>query len=140
MADPDFFDALVLGAVLLGGVFASVYVGFFLVPAFWILLLVGWPVIIVTLAGYEFLRRSARAEVMRGRSPLLLRPPTTKFCPVCGTFLHIEATDCPTCGLRLLPTYGKTNPPAKFCIECGSPLEGGSRYRRGRCPRCGVYR
>jgi len=43
MADPGFFDGVILGAVLLTGVFVSVYVGFFMVPALWILILVGGP-------------------------------------------------------------------------------------------------
>ena len=140
MADPGFFDGVLLGAVLLTGVFVSVYVGFFMVPALWILILVGWPMIILTLAGFELLRRTSRDEVMRGKDPPFYTPPTTKYCPSCGTLLHVNAPDCPACGLRLLPVYDVQTPAAKFCAECGTVLEHGSRYRRGWCPRCKAHR
>lgn len=140
MSDPDFFDGLILGSILLTGVFASVYVGFFLVPAFWILILCGWPAIIATLAGYEILRRYSRAEVMTGRTAPFSTPPIAKFCPACGTLLPAEATGCPMCGLRLLPRYDVRTPPPKFCLECGTDLREISRYRRGWCPTCQVYR
>ncbi|HTD80665.1 MAG TPA: hypothetical protein VK723_00800 [Thermoplasmata archaeon] len=140
MADPGFFDGVILGAILLGGVFVSVYVGFFMVPALWILLLCGWPLIIVTLAGFELLRRTSRDEVMRGRESPFFIPPSTKYCQACGTVLNVNATACPACGLMLLPTYDVSTPTPKFCERCGSVLEFASRYRRGWCPRCKAYR
>lgn len=140
MADPGFFDGVILGAVLLTGVFVSVYVGFFMVPALWILLLCGWPLIIVTLVAFELLRRTSRDEVMRGTHTPFYIPPRTKYCPACGSVLDVDAAGCPSCGLMLLPTYDVRSPPPKFCERCGSGLEFASRYRRGWCPRCEVHR
>jgi len=140
MADPGFFDGVILGAVLLTGVFVSVYVGFFLVPAFWILLLCGWPGIIATLVGFELIRRTSRDEVMRGKESPFYVPPTTKYCRACGTRLDVNVADCPACGLKLLPTYDVQTPSPTYCAECGTPLEYASRYRRGWCPRCNTHR
>ena len=86
LADPGFFDGLILGSILLGGAFISVYVGFFLVPAFWIVLLCGWPLIIVTLVSFELWKRYSRSEVMRGKGLPFMTPRTTKSCPYCGTW------------------------------------------------------
>ena len=140
MADLGFFDGLVLGSVLLGTVFAVVYVGFSLVPAFWIAPLIGLPMILAIVSAYEFLRRSSRTEVMRGVGPRFLKAPSTKYCPACVSPWHVDATDCLACGRRLLPTYHRDIPPARFCLECGASLESASRYRRGWCPRCREYR
>ena len=140
LADPGFFDGLILGSILLGGAFISVYVGFFLVPAFWIVLLCGWPLIIVTLVSFELWKRYSRSEVMRGKGLPFMTPRTTKSCPYCGTWVHVEATVCPGCGIRLLPTYRTDTPPPRFCLVCGTMLEGAMRYGRGWCPRCEEYR
>ena len=140
MADFGFFDGLVLGTLLIGAVFVIVYVGFFLVPAFWIAPLCGVPILLLIVAAYEFLRRSSRDEVMRGVAPRLLGEPRTKYCPACGTLWPVDALNCLACGLKLLPTYDTNTPPPRFCLECGSPLEAASRYRRGWCPQCQEYR
>ena len=126
--------------MLIGTVFAVVYVGFFLVPAFWIAPLLGLPVIIAIVAVYEFIARSSPSQVMRGVAPRILREPLTKYCPACGTAWPVAATDCLACGWKLLPTYHRDVPPAQFCLECGSELESASRYRRGWCRRCRAYR
>ena len=98
MTDLGFFDGLVLGAVLLGSVFAVVYVGLFLVPAFWIAPLLGLPLILAIVATYEFLRRSSPTEVMRGVAPRILRAPPTKYCPSCGSGWPVDAAVCFVCG------------------------------------------
>ena len=139
-ADLGFFDALVLGSILLAAVFGTLYVAFFLVPVFWIVLLCGWPVILLIVCVYSYLRRFSRSDVMTGGTPLFATPPMAKFCPACGTAWDVNSTDCLACGRKLLPRYDVWTPPALFCLECGSALEAVSRYRRGWCPGCRVYR
>jgi len=136
--DPGFLDGVILGTLLLAGVFGSVFVGFFFVHAFWIVFLCGWPVIIGTFLVYEAVRRYMEGEPILGR-PAIGAPPVAKFCPVCASVLEPDATTCGACGWRLPPRYAKP-PPPKFCLACGTSLEHASRYRRGWCPQCKEYR
>jgi len=137
--DPSFLDAVVLGTLLLAGVFVSVFVGFFLVHAFWIVFLCGWPVIIGTFVVYEAVRRYMEGEPILGGAPASGGPPVPRLCPACSSVLEPDATVCPACGRRV-PSWFGAKPPPKFCMGCGAPLEYASRYRRGWCPRCNEYR
>jgi len=138
--DPSFLDGVILGTLLLAGVFASVFVGFFLVHAFWIVFLCGWPVIIGTFLVYEAVRRYMEGEPILGGAPASSEPGVPRFCPTCSSVLEPDATTCPVCGWVVPSSRGAKPPPPRFCLACGATLEYASRYRRGWCPQCNEYR
>ncbi|OGS49897.1 MAG: hypothetical protein A3K65_03490 [Euryarchaeota archaeon RBG_16_68_12] len=110
MADLDFFDGLVLGAILLAAAFLTLAIGFYLLPAIWIPVVCGWPLI----ALIAFLYRPVK-DLLSGA----IRGPGTYY----PQFIRRPPAEAP-----------------KFCFACGTPLERASRYRRGFCPRCRAYR
>ena len=140
MRDPSFLDGVILGTLLLTGLFASVFMGLFLVHSLWILFLCGWPAIIGIFVVYEAVRRYMEGEPILGRAPASANTTVPRFCPACSSVLEPETPVCSRCGWRVPSWRGARPPPPKFCLACGTSLEYASRYRRGWCPQCNEYR
>jgi hypothetical protein len=110
MSDLSFYDAVVLGAILLSVAFLTLLVGFWFLPVIWIPLVCGWPLIIAIAALYLPVKEAIVGAI---RGPGRWYP---EFAP------------------------RPRQPPPKFCHVCGAVLEDTSRYRRGFCPECREYR
>ena len=105
MAEFTFYDGLVLGAVLLSVAFLIMFFGLMFVPAIWIPLLCGWP-IIAAIAFFYMPVKTWIMDAINGPGvwypqfgPRQRVPPPT-YCRVCGGVLEYTGYRrgyCPTC-------------------------------------------
>ncbi len=88
-----FYDGLILGAILLTTAFGLLFFGLMFVPAAWIPLALGWPILAGVAAAYLPVKEAITAAI-RGPGvyypqfgPRVRQEPPT-YCRVCGTALE----------------------------------------------------
>ncbi len=105
MAEFTFTDGLVLGAILLSAAFLILFFGLMFVPAFWLPLLCGWPIIAAIAVAYLPVKQWVLGALYGPGvrypqfEPRVRQPPPT-YCRVCGSVLEYTGYRrgyCPRC-------------------------------------------